>query len=103
VTPSALGLRNISRASYEFTARDFEVRSRSGSTPRRPGYRHSFHELRHFFATVGASEVALASLPKVLGHKRRATTSDIYGHLYEPDARKVTNAVEKVLRADDTA
>jgi integrase len=67
------------------------------------GYRHSFHEVRHFFATVAASEVTLESLSKVLGHKRRATTSDIYGHLYEPDTRKVSNAVEQVLRADDTA
>lgn len=67
------------------------------------GYRHSFHELRHFFATVAASEVTLESLSKVLGHQRRATTSDVYGHLYEPDARKVTNAVEKVLRTDGTA
>ena len=67
------------------------------------GFRHSFHEFRHFFATVASSEVTLESLSKVLGHRRRATTSDIYGHLYEPDARKVTNAVERVLRADDRA
>lgn len=65
------------------------------------GYRHSFHELRHFFATVASSQVTLETLSKVLGHRRRATTSDIYGHLYEPDARKVTTAVEAVLLADE--
>jgi integrase len=93
VFPSSVGTPQDSRN----LRRDFRTYAEAS------GFRHSFHELRHFFATVAASEVTLESLSKVLGHKRRATTSDIYGHLYEPDARKVTNAVEKVLRADDSA
>ena len=61
------------------------------------GYRHSFHELRHVFATIAASEVSMASLSKVLGHKRMATTSDLYAHLYDPDAVKATAAVSNVF------
>ena len=61
------------------------------------GYRHSFHELRHVFATIAASEVSMASLSKVLGHRRLATTSDLYAHLYDPDAVKATEAVSNVF------
>lgn len=61
------------------------------------GYRHSFHELRHVFATIAASEVSMASLSKVLGHRRMATTSDLYAHLYDPDAVKATEAVSNVF------
>lgn len=64
---------------------------------RRAGYRHSFHELRHFFATVAASEVSMASLSKVLGHRRLSTTSDLYAHLYDPDAVKATQAISDAL------
>ena len=67
------------------------------------GYRHSFHELRHVFATIAASEVSMASLSKVLGHRRMAITSDLYAHLYDPDAVKATEAVSNVLgRAKST-
>lgn len=61
------------------------------------GYRHSFHELRHVFATVAASEVSMASLSKVLGHRRLSTTSDLYAHLYDPDAVKATRAISDAL------
>lgn len=61
------------------------------------GYRHSFHELRHVFATIAASEVSMASLSKILGHRRMATTSDLYAHLYDPDAVKATEAVSNVF------
>lgn len=64
---------------------------------RRAGYRHSFHELRHVFATVAASEVSMASLSKVLGHRRLSTTSDLYAHLYAPDAVKATQAISDAL------
>lgn len=63
----------------------------------RAGYRHSFHELRHVFATIAASEVSMASLSKILGHRRMATTSDLYAHLYDPDAVKATEAVSSVF------
>ena len=61
------------------------------------GYKHSFHELRHVFASVAASEVSMASLSKVLGHRRLATTSDLYAHLYDPDAVKATKAISDAL------
>lgn len=61
------------------------------------GYRHSFHELRHVFATIAASEVNMSALSKVLGHRRLATTSDLYAHLYEPDATRAAAAVARVL------
>ncbi len=61
------------------------------------GYRHSFHELRHVFATIAASEVSMASLSKILGHRRLATTSDLYAHLYDPDAVKASEAVSNVF------
>jgi hypothetical protein len=49
------------------------------------------------FATIAASEVSMASLSKILGHCRMATTSDLYAHLYEPDAVKATEAVSSVF------
>ena len=39
----------------------------------------------------------MASLSKVLGHRRMATTSDLYAHLYDPDAVKATEAVSNAL------
>lgn len=45
----------------------------------RAGYRHSFHELRHVFATIAASEVSMASLSKILGH-RRPVTAGVFVH-----------------------
>lgn len=62
------------------------------------GYKRSFHELRHMFATIAASKVNMASLSKVLGHRRMATTSDLYAHLYDPEAVKASEAVSNVLR-----
>lgn len=65
------------------------------------GYRHSFHELRHVFATIAASEVSMSALSKVLGHRRLATTSDLYSHLYAPDAARATAAVARALGAKE--
>ena len=39
----------------------------------------------------------MASLSKVLGHRRLATTSDLYAHLYDPDAVKATKAISDAL------
>jgi len=50
----------------------------------RAGCRNPFHELRDVFAAIAASEVSMAQLSKILGHRRPATTSDIYAHLYDP-------------------
>lgn len=61
------------------------------------GFPGSFHELRHFYASVSATEVSIASLSKILGHKRQATTTDTYGHLYPGDAAKAGKAVQRAL------
>lgn len=61
------------------------------------GYQGSFHQLRHLFATVAASKVTLTSLSKVLGHRRTATTADLYAHLYDRDAVDASAAVASVL------
>ena len=74
------------------------LRKQLGELKEKSGYRHSFHELRHFFATVAASEVPMSSLSKVLGHRRLATTSDLYSHLYAPDASRASAAVGKALK-----
>lgn len=66
---------------------------------KRAGYRHSFHELRHVFATIAASEVTETSLAKVMGHRKVSTTTDLYAHLYEPDGRRVTKAVSDALKS----
>lgn len=71
----------------------------SALSPKRAGYRHSFHELRHVFATIAASEVTETSLAKVMGHRKVSTTTDLYAHLYEPDGRRVTKAVSDALNS----
>lgn len=57
------------------------------------GFPGSFHALRHYVATVAVSTVPLAVASKVLGHKRTATTTDLYAHLLESDAGLVAVAV----------
>lgn len=58
----------------------------------------SFHALRHFVASValadGGNEFLVA---KVLGHARRSTTTDVYGHLLGDEARGVSEAVNRRL------
>lgn len=63
------------------------------------GYPGSFHSLRHVFATIAASSVSLAALSKVLGHRRVSTTSDLYAHLYDPDAAMAVDAVDAAFGA----
>lgn len=53
---------------------------------KKAGHQRSFHESQHTFATIPASEVSRASLSRILGHRRMATTSDLYAHLHDPDA-----------------
>lgn len=57
------------------------------------GFPGSFHALRHYVATVAVSTVPVAVASKVLGHKRTATTTDLYAHLLDSDAGKVAVAV----------
>jgi integrase len=63
------------------------------------GFPGSFHALRHFVASVALSSVPLPVVSKVLGHKRAATTTDLYAHLLESDAGSVAVAVNVAVKA----
>ncbi|HEY5135735.1 MAG TPA: hypothetical protein VIJ41_08085, partial [Candidatus Nanopelagicales bacterium] len=62
------------------------------------GFPGSFHSLRHFYASVALSAVPEASVSKVLGHAKRSTTTDVYGHLRESDASTVAVAVSVAVK-----
>jgi len=60
----------------------------------------SFHALRHAFATTAVAVLPSdAAVAKVMGHRRKATTVDLYGHLRDVDFRSVTDAVAADLAA----
>ena len=61
------------------------------------GFHYSFHKVRHLYATVVASETSLAALSKLMGHRRIATTVEVYGHLYEADAVNASAAIGRAL------
>jgi integrase len=63
-----------------------------------PWFPGSFHGLRHAFATAAVSVLPSdAAVAKVLGHRRRATTTDLYGHLRGDDSRAVAETVAAQL------
>jgi integrase len=65
-----------------------------------PAFPGSFHGLRHAFATAAVSVLPSdAAVAKVLGHARRATTTDLYGHLRADDSRAVADVVAAQLAA----
>ncbi len=60
----------------------------------------SFHALRHACATTAVAVLPSdAAVAKVMGHRRKATTVDLYGHLRDVDFRSVTDAVAADLAA----
>jgi integrase len=61
------------------------------------GFPGSFHQRRRVFATVAAGKVSIATLSKVLGHKKQATTTDLYAHLYAPAADDAMRAVADAI------
>lgn len=63
----------------------------------RAGFVGSFHQLRHFVASVSVGTAGVEVTAKVLGHARVATTVDTYGHLVDSDAAAVSSAVSRVL------
>lgn len=65
-----------------------------------PWFPGSFHGLRHAFATAAVSVLPSdAAVAKVLGHRKRALTTDLYGHLRADDSRAVAEAVAAQLAA----
>ena len=77
------------------------VRTRLRPITAKIGYKGSFHSLRHY-ATVSALEasVPMAQISKALGHKRIATTLDVYGHLTENMGQKFATAVNLAVKLD---
>lgn len=69
-----------------------------------PWFPGSFHGLRHAFATAAVSVLPSdTAVAKVLGHRKRATTSDLYGHLRGDDSRTVAEVVAAQLGAARSA
>lgn len=65
-----------------------------------PDFPGSFHGLRHAFATAAVSVLPSdTAVSKVLGHRKRATTTDLYGHLRGDDSRAVAAVVAAQLAA----
>lgn len=59
----------------------------------RAGFPGSFHSLRHYCATAALATAPEAVVSQVLGHARRSTTTDVYGHLRGSDAERIAVAV----------
>ena len=83
------------------------IRARLRPIAKRAGFPASFHALRHFMVSVAASSgAAIAVIAKVVGHKRVATTVDLYAHLLDEDALAVSSAVSsavtRAVRAETT-
>jgi len=61
--------------------------------------RNARKRLRAFATTVVAVLPSDAAAAKVMGHRRKATTVDLYGHLRDVEFRSVTDAVAADLAA----
>jgi integrase len=62
------------------------------------GWPGPLHSLRHLLASAALAETGNEGLTaKVLGHARRATTTDVYGHLWVDDALGLSSAVGRRL------
>lgn len=76
------------------------VRSILRPTARRAGFPASFHALRHFMVSVAASSgTPIPVIAKLVGHKRVATTADLYAHLQNEDAVRVSYAVSSAVNS----
>lgn len=60
----------------------------------------AFHALRHYFASVGLSNVEAAQVQQLLGHKTLRMTTTVYGHLTENVSRDVPEFVASTLMED---
>ena len=65
-----------------------------------PWFPGAFHGLRRTFATAAVSVLPSdAAVAKVLGHRKRATTTDLYGHLRGEDSAAVADVVAAQMMA----
>lgn len=65
----------------------------------RAGFPGSFHGLRHHFASLAVTDAPDVTVAKILGHARTATTTDLYAHLRDGDARRIAVAVSVAVNA----
>ncbi len=71
-----------------------------GAAAARAGFPGSFHALRHAFASAAVAVLPSdAAVAKVLGHAKRATTTDLYAHLRAESSSAVAGAVVASLDA----
>ena len=71
---------------------------------KRIGIEHiSYHQLRHTYASIVASEgTDLVTLSRLMGHANKSTTLSIYTHLFQDDAeigRDVANTFDDVMKS----
>jgi integrase len=64
-----------------------------------PEWPGTFHDLRHWFASVSITDTAMtsAAVSKVLGHASTRTTMDTYGHLLPESATAVSGSITRAL------
>lgn len=63
-----------------------------------PDWKHGFHGLRHWFASVGfESGMGEVQIARMLGHRSTATTKDTYGHLLDDGAKKILDSLDTIL------
>jgi integrase len=74
------------------------ARTRFRPIAKRADFPASFHSLRHFMVSVAAaSGESIVVVAKLIGHKRVSTTEDLYTHLFEGDALRVSSAVSSAV------
>jgi len=74
------------------------ARTRFRTVAKRADFPASFHALRHFMVSVAAARgESIVTVAKLIGHKRVSTTEDLYTHLFDEDALRVTSAVSNAV------
>lgn len=73
------------------------LRHRFRAAAARAGFPGSFHALRHYAATVGLSHLPASVVARQLGHRRAATTTDVYGHLIPSDSETFAGLVSGLV------
>lgn len=87
VFPSSTGTVRDARNLRRFMRRTF------------PDWPYGFHEMRHWFVSVGLTTdgVGIAQVSRMVGHQSTRTTTDIYGHLLIDASQRVYDRVAETL------
>ena len=62
-----------------------------------PDWPYTFHELRHYLASIGILDGDVTSVSKFLGHKSTRTTMDVYAHLMDDASKRIGEAISRRL------